>query len=70
MRPIWKGYAGYGILFVRCWMTFHELIRLVQVAGWVFMAQTGSLVMDIPSMLILWRCACLICWCLCFKYGS
>ena len=52
MRPIWTGYSGHGISFAGCWANLRELIRMVGVAGWVFMTQTGSLVMNSPSILI------------------
>ena len=52
MRPIWMGYYGHEISFAVCWDTFHELTRLVWVVDWGFVAQKGSSVTKIPSMLI------------------
>ena len=53
------GYYVQLIVFAICWQTLYELIRLVQVAGWFFVAHTDISGVDSPPLNVyfLWECA-------------
>ena len=63
---LWLVRSGWGIIlwcqsrrgtpgmefFAICWVTLHELIRMVKMANWFYVKRMGILVMDSPSVLI------------------